>query len=135
VGTGVFIDLDHAVDFYLTYMKGNIAKVFVLLHGWEFVALGLALTLVFSPGPVALAFFLGYAGHMAADQLFNKPANPFTYFVSYRIYKRFYRSKLFVEPAHSLSDTLHNHVPFWGYIEPRMLSMVSKWRGNGRQRS
>ncbi|MDD5678696.1 MAG: hypothetical protein PHW60_12035 [Kiritimatiellae bacterium] len=96
---GVFIDLDHIVDylynsprhlrarrFFTAFEFEVLENIFVFLHSWEFALVWLALLLCV-PGirqPVALGLFIGFVTHLGLDNLFNRHAR-WAYFLFYRL--------------------------------------------------
>ena len=126
--TGVLIDADHVLDFYYLYVKKDRRRVFVLLHGWEYSLVLLALLLVVWYHPVLLAGVLGHLGHLLGDQARNQPAHPLAYSVAFRARSRFRRTGLFPEPPATLSEMLHNSIPPWDLIEPALLRLSSGYR-------
>lgn len=95
---GVFIDLDHVVDFFFnrrhlhirrfftTFKYEVLENIFVFLHSWEFamVWLALLLSLPEARAPVALGLFIGFVTHLALDNIFNRHAR-WAYFLFYRL--------------------------------------------------
>jgi hypothetical protein len=96
---GVFIDLDHIVDFlynaprrfglrrFFRAFEFEIPEnIFVFLHSWEFalVWLALLLSLPETRQPVALGLFVGFVTHLGLDNLFNRHAR-WAYFLFYRL--------------------------------------------------
>ncbi|MCX6991892.1 MAG: hypothetical protein NT011_01990 [Kiritimatiellaeota bacterium] len=96
---GVFIDLDHVIDFFYNHRRHLkfqrfftafefevLENVFVFLHSWEFALVWLALLLSLPDArqPVALGLFVGFVTHLALDNLFNRHAR-WAYFLFYRL--------------------------------------------------
>lgn len=101
---GFFIDIDHLFDYFFwaglhfnfseflnpaLYVHGS-QKIFVFLHGWEFLIplfyLGYRLNKK-SPG-TAFAILIPYMIHMAIDQ-FSGTRTPFSYFFIHRLINNF----------------------------------------------
>ena len=97
--TGVFIDLDHIVDFlynsrrhfrfhrfFAAFEFEVLENIFVFLHSWEFALVWLALLLCVPDvrQPVALGLFIGFVTHLALDNLFNRHSR-WAYFLLYRL--------------------------------------------------
>jgi len=96
---GVFIDLDHIVDF-LYNQRGHLRarrffaafefeileNIFVFLHSWEFALVWLALLLCVPEvrQPAALGLFIGFVTHMGLDNFFNRHSR-WAYFLLYRL--------------------------------------------------
>ena len=98
---GVLIDLDHLFDYcyshpatldprkvYSACLDMNLKKWFLLLHSYEVLALFWLAIIVFSLSNAWKAVAIGFTQHMFFDQLFN-PINPYGYFLTYRIMKKF----------------------------------------------
>jgi len=96
---GVFIDLDHIVDFsynfqhqlrirrFFTVFEFDVLEnIFVFLHSWEFalVWLVLILSLPEARQPVVLGLFVGFVTHLSLDNLFNRHGR-WAYFLLYRL--------------------------------------------------
>ena len=101
--TGVFIDLDHIVDFFYNkrdhfrvhrffaaFKFGVFENIFVFLHSWEFALIWLALLLSLPEArqPVVLGLFIGFVTHLGLDNLFNRHAR-WAYFLFYRLWHGF----------------------------------------------
>ena len=67
VGVGVLMDVDHLYDCYQRYIKGNLNKVYLLFHGWEYSIAGIGLLLVYYH-PILLACILAHLFHVVTDQ-------------------------------------------------------------------
>jgi len=96
---GVFIDLDHIVDFiynnrrhfrvhrfFAAFEFEVLENIFVFLHSWEFALIWLALLLCVPDvrQPVALGIFIGFVTHLGLDNLFNRHSR-WAYFLLYRL--------------------------------------------------
>ena len=103
---GIFIDLDHFIDYFFYFgirfrMKDFIeagylvsGKVYVFLHSWELALAVLILSIIFkSPGLFIL--FLGISSHLVIDNV--QKDNPLVYFIIYRMMMNFDRSILLPE--------------------------------------
>jgi hypothetical protein len=104
---GVFIDLDHYLDFwmnhgvvlsparFLDFCYHGTSPTFVdLLHAWEYVPVLLWCCTLPALTPVAWGLTAGYVLHLLGDQLFNRHLSRWTYFVSYRLFHRFDSRKI-----------------------------------------
>jgi hypothetical protein len=88
VAAGVLPDGDHVLDYYLRYWRGQRGRLLLLLHGWEFLALGIALYVALQPGDWAIGLLAGYFTQIGGDQLFND-VRWNTYLLTARIVNRF----------------------------------------------
>jgi len=113
---GIFIDLDHLLDFWLNRgfslrpseffdfcYRGTSRKFYDILHGWEFVPLIWLLTRFPRLEELGWGLTTGYALHLLGDQLFNGHLHRWTYFWSFRLFHGFESSKIvlhspFAEP-------------------------------------
>lgn len=99
--TGVFLDIDHLIDYTLNYglrfrvkhfFKAfeyeTFENIFVFLHSWEFIVIYLALLWLVDWKPVATGAVIGILVHLLLDHLFNDHSK-FAYFLSYRLFHRF----------------------------------------------
>lgn len=103
--TGVFLDLDHILDF-LVKIKFNVKKFnvkelfrtykneiqpyyFLLLHGYEFAFIIPLIFYISGLKEIAVAVFIGYFTHLLLDNVFNKGKNFLRYFFVYRMFKKF----------------------------------------------
>lgn len=108
--TGVFLDIDHLIDYIWNYgwkvktrhfFKSFEFEVFenivVFLHSWEFIAVYLAILWLVNWQPVAIGALIGIFTHLLLDHFFNGHSR-FAYFLSYRLRhgfsaKHFYGAK------------------------------------------
>lgn len=95
---GIFIDLDHCIDYFLffkarfnlkdffncSYLKSG--KVYIFLHSWEINFIIFIIALVVDSYGLFL-LFAGLSLHLAIDNLQRE--NFLCYFITYRILKRF----------------------------------------------
>jgi hypothetical protein len=121
--TGVLIDGDHIFEYIDGLFRGWKKYMIVPLHAWEFsVLMGLALVVWYHP--LFLAAVLGHLGHVSTDHIANN-GKRFTYFITYRISKRFHQDRL-VNP---LPPWLRREEkPAWAWIEPWLWKMLVKRR-------
>lgn len=100
--SGIFIDLDHFVDYFMTYkfsfkLKNfflsyqcvDSGKVYVFLHSWEVVFLILMTGFFTGLEKSAAAVVLGMSLHLLVDQVLNFKKEPRFYFLTYRFMKNF----------------------------------------------
>lgn len=100
---GVFIDLDHFIDYYLNYgftykikMKEfyevfdeiKLPKIYVFLHSFELLIVFWILIFLIPLGRIYLAVAIGMTQHIFLDQIYN-PVFPRAYFLSYRLLNGF----------------------------------------------
>ena len=125
--TGVLNDTDHVLDYYLWYVKKDKSKAFLLFHGWEYSVFGLVLAVTVWTHPAFMAAMLGHFGHLAGDQIGNRPRHPFAYSLGFRAFRGFNRNKLFGKSGQkNLSEALNENIPLWAAIEPRLVR-VARW--------
>ena len=103
---GVFIDLDHLIDYFLAFrwrwrisyfLKGyqflKSDKVYVLFHGWEYIIfLGLVLLMMDMSSSVFVGLFalgLGALFHLVVDTFVNHGMTVQGYSFFYRLKRRF----------------------------------------------
>lgn len=108
--SGIFIDLDHHLDYWLNkkelpldYKKllyfsevEKEGKPYLFLHSYELLALLWIAVFYYGLGPVWSGLVLGLSVHMIADQICN-PVRPLAYFFIYRLKHGFHRGKLLTE--------------------------------------
>ena len=108
--TGVFIDLDH----YLDYVRErgidfNFARVYktctsyrhfkkmaLFMHSYESVLLFWSLILIFDLNVIWKYAALGWTLHLVIDQITNS-VFPFGYFFCFRVAKKFKACKIFID--------------------------------------
>jgi hypothetical protein len=106
---GVLIDLDHFIDYFLAYgvnfnlfyfIKGfeflKTDKLYVLFHGWEYVLVSLAITLILKnkyAKSISLAFAVALFFHLSSDVILDK-VPPKSYSVVFRAKNNFDLQKL-----------------------------------------
>jgi len=102
---GIFIDLDHLIDYFAYQSKFRLSdslnsahldsgKVYVFFHSWEVNILILVLSLA-SHSKALFLLFAGMSIHVAIDNVQRK--NVFFYFLIYRLAKNFQVSALLPE--------------------------------------
>jgi len=100
--SGILIDLDHLVDYFLVYKTNLEAKKFlaghqfleskkayVFLHGWEWIIIILLVGFLTGFMRPAIAMALGILGHLIVDQTLGFKHEPLFYFLTYRFIKKF----------------------------------------------
>lgn len=108
IAFGFLIDVDHLFDYFACFGLGKFSlkkffnigshmkpfeKVYVILHGWEYVLLfWLAGSWIGAPG-LNWAMGLSYLVHLIWDQ-FSFSHHPLLYFFTFRLLKRFDRKAL-----------------------------------------
>lgn len=88
VAVGVFMDLDHLLDYYFWLWKEKRRYLWLVLHGYELIVPMFLVSWLSGWNPIILAATLAHLGHLVTDQFTNNPPT-FTYFLSYRFAKRF----------------------------------------------
>lgn len=94
VVAGVAPDIDHLLDYghyWLTMSAPR--RVWLLLHGWEFTLIFLAVAYFTGWHPIALGALFGYLSHVAGDQFANNPYR-WTYLFFYRARHGFHVEKV-----------------------------------------
>lgn len=103
---GVLIDLDHLMDYFIAFgwsfnieyfAKGyqflKSDKIFILLHGWEYVIIVVILVVVFRKNikikTILLALGISIFFHLGADLFLNEGAQFKTYSAVYRMKNNF----------------------------------------------
>ena len=104
---GFLIDVDHLFDYFAyfgarfklkdflntnSYMKSS-GKIFVLLHGWEYVLLFWLIGHGIDVAGLDWAMSLSYLAHLFWDN-FSFSHHPLTYFLTYRLINKFSVKKL-----------------------------------------
>ena len=130
VASGVLVDVDHLYDYYRWFAKGDRRHLVLPFHAWEYSAAGLVLAFALWYHPLAVAAVLGHLAHLVADHLAN-PTHRFAYFLAYRVSCRFSREQLMFGPPPAFAEVLRANVPFWRWIEPRLVGLFSGIRRSG----
>ena len=127
VGVGVFVDVDHLVDLYQSWIRHRPNQVLVLLHGWEYSIAGLLILGLVFYHPIFLAAVLGHLGHVATDHFHNR-LTPLGYFILYRAWVRFDARKIAPgrESAH-FHHSLPAFFPFRRLWEPWYRRKIEPW--------
>ncbi|MBI5374903.1 MAG: hypothetical protein HZA77_05680 [Candidatus Schekmanbacteria bacterium] len=108
---GVFIDVDHLLEFFMFskqrfsvknfmsfFMSLHYKKAFVLFHSYELIIV-LWLICLKVNNVVAYGAMLGYTIHMVFDMIFN-PVYWYGYFLSFRLATGFSKEKFIDEELH-----------------------------------
>ena len=69
---GFLPDVDHFLDYYNWYVRRDRRRIIVFLHAWELAAAGALVYAFVVRDAWMLGVVLGYAGHVIADQVFNR---------------------------------------------------------------
>ncbi len=107
---GIFIDLDHCLDFYLAKRRNPFkyrelsnfslrekdGKLYLIFHSYELLTACWLWTWYGNPPMVWLGFLIGGTIHVIADQVTN-PLKPLAYFFVYRLKQRFLK-ELILKP-------------------------------------
>lgn len=127
LASGIFIDLDHLVDYFTYYgLNFNLlkffkidflksGKVYVFLHSWELLIILFILGFYFNHQLEALALGLGLTGHLMVDSLFQKAILP--YFLTYRIYHKFDANRILPHCEGNNFTPLERRLPSKGGAE------------------
>lgn len=99
--TGVFLDIDHLIDyvfnygwrvrrkrFFQAFEYEAFENIFLFLHSWEFIVIYLVLLWLVDWKPVALGAVIGVFVHLSLDHFFNDHSR-LAYFLSFRLFHRF----------------------------------------------
>ena len=123
-GVGVFVDVDHLVDLYLSCIRLKSNLVVVPLHRWEYSIVGTLILCFVFYHPVFLAAVIGHLSHVSTDHFHNR-LTPLGYFVMYRAWVRFSARK--IAPGRDTAYFHHNvtsSFPMRGLWEPWYLSKI-----------
>ncbi len=118
---GIFVDIDHFFDLWLNRgftlspkklldfcYNGESKKFFDILHGYEYIPLLCWIGTVPRLKNLAWGLTLGYTLHILGDQLFNTHLNRWTYFLTYRILKRFESASIVLSRPYA-EPHVHHH--------------------------
>ena len=99
--SGVLIDIDHILDYFMAYGINirvkqffevchnlKISRVRLIFHSWELLFLLSICAFVMRWNPWIVGTLVGFTQHIVLDQVFNKP-NKWTYFFFWRLKKGF----------------------------------------------
>ncbi len=107
--TGVAVDLDHLVEYYLWFIKEDNSRVFYLLHSYELLIPCILAGVLSGGDPVVIGVSAAFLGHLLTDQIAN-PMHPLAYFLTFRVINGFNRAKLVRQPWDELrADFLKVH--------------------------
>ncbi len=94
---GVFVDLDHVVDYCLKYgvrvrprhlfhvfEHEVFDNIFLFFHAWEWIPIALVILWLIDWKPAVLGLVIGFSFHLVLDHLFNGH-NRWAYFFTYRM--------------------------------------------------
>ena len=104
---GVFVDIDHFLDFWLTCgfslnlkrfldfsYYGTSRRFLVIFHAYEYIPVCLWLATFPEIRYFGWGLTSGYVLHLLCDQVGNRGLHRYTYFLSYRLVQRFEFRKL-----------------------------------------
>lgn len=127
LGVGVLMDVDHLFDFYQWYIRGKGNRIYLLLHAWEYSAIGVIALLVAFYHPIFLALVLAHVAHVTTDHFHNRLA-PWAYFMSYRIAKNF--DTAYISPGRTVIysyQTWYKLLPFKSRLSPWFKRRIEPW--------
>ena len=107
--SGIFIDIDHHFDLWIHKKKilwdikhiydfcerEKEGKLYLIFHSYELLAVFWLCLIFFHWNVVWWGLAVGLTVHIILDQIFNTTITPFTYFLWYRIQKKFTKELLF----------------------------------------
>jgi hypothetical protein len=111
IAAGVLPDIDHLLDYYNRYIRRDWRRIFLLLHGWEYLALALGLYFFVFREPWMLAVALGYMTQIGGDQLFNG-GRWFSYLLFGRALNGFRASRVLPDEHPDSYEAFVRSVPF-----------------------
>ena len=108
LSAGILIDIDHILDYYIQQgitlkvnkiyfwcLENKFRLLILFFHSLELIFLFWVTILLFKLGIFWVAFAIGLTQHMVLDILFNnRDIYPRSYFLTFRIIKRFKREEL-----------------------------------------
>ena len=107
--SGIFIDLDHLLDYCIFRKKmcwsikeledfcfERTGKIYLILHSYELMAILWVTVYYFGMQPVWFGIIFGMSVHMLLDQIIN-PVHPLAYFLFYRLKIGFTKAIFFNE--------------------------------------
>lgn len=107
VAGGVLVDVDHLLDYFIEYgahfsiknffssfPEGRYRRIFIPLHGWEWIVVGTVLAWLTGWNVWIVGFMIGFCHHMLTDQLMNS-ASPLGYSLVWRLATGFDPSRAF----------------------------------------
>ena len=105
--SGVLIDIDHVLDYFLGFRKrfrvkeffdacynGKILFIMVIFHSWELLALLSICAFAMRWNPWIIGITIGFTQHVVVDQVFNKP-NKWSFFFLWRLNNSFNAKKMY----------------------------------------
>ena len=105
--SGVLIDIDHILDYFMAYGINirikqffevchnlKIPRVRLIFHSWELLFLLSICAFVMRWNPWIIGTIVGFTQHIVLDQIFNKP-HKLTYFFFWRLKKDFSLQRCF----------------------------------------
>ena len=120
----MLVDLDHAPDYWWIFGLRRRPVTVLALHGWEWLAVLVALGVRTEFPGWLVAVSVGYGLHIATDHLFNG-GTPWFYSLIYRARHGFQKSK--VAPNWDFADTyevLRKELPF-------AANLIDRWSDDG----
>ena len=115
--TGFLIDSDHFAEVIRVKLvaKRSEGRTILPLHGWEYLVVWYLVERLFR-WDLAGGLVMGYAAHLAIDQVTNDITHPLTYFISFRR-SRGFSSTLFNNASESEAGWLNDSVlNLWKYF-------------------
>lgn len=118
--SGVFIDLDHLIDYFIEYgfslnvknffhcvYEEKIQRLFQIFHGWEWIVILLSIAWITDWNQWITGFLIGYVLHMVLDACCNTNWPLSAYSLLWRWERRFV-SEMIRPRKSELNQKIHN---------------------------
>lgn len=125
LAAGVLIDLDHLPDYFNALVLRRRARVWLLLHSYEWVVPGLLAAYLSGWNPMAVAGVGAFLAHILCDQVGNQ-VYPFSYFFTYRLLKGFRAEEVAGWSGQGMERTLMAY-PATRLLTPWVLRTLRRW--------
>ena len=111
--SGIFIDLDHVIDFvankkklfrsydefFSFFERERKGKLYLIFHSYELLFVFWLLIMIYQLNSIWVGLALGMTVHMFCDQITN-PLRPFVYFWVYRLRYRFAKEYIYTHECY-----------------------------------
>ncbi len=115
--SGVLIDLDHYLEYYIFKKSfpykykhllrfcyyGKDSKIYLIFHGYEYLMILWIVISFFHLSLLPIGIAVGLTVHIFFDQ-FTNPVKPLFYFLTFRIYHHFEKTKILTKEYFELNS-------------------------------
>lgn len=121
---GVFLDLDHLLDYYQWLIRNRSNRLWLFLHSYELVIPAVFISYILNWNPLAIAGTLALLGHILSDQWAHR-VRSLSYFFTYRALNGFRPLSTTPSTPREMYQELVDY-PLMSRIVPPIIALLKK---------